>query len=423
MNKICIASVHGRQVLDSRGVPTVEADLVLSNGVLGRATVPSGASCGSYEVLEIRDGDYGNYLGKSVHLACQNINREINNTLSGRRFRHQRELDYALNDLDGTKNKSNLGGNAILAVSMAYSRAMSNTLGIPLYQYIGGISKRKLPIPLMNILNGGKHAQNNLAIQEYMIIPNGANSFSDALHMGYIIIHSLKNVLLERGLNVGLGDEGGFSPSLKNNEEAFDLIIEAIESTPYKVSSEVTLAIDVAASELYDNGVYKLSTNSEPLSSEQMVKWYQKLCKKYPIISIEDGLDESDWSGWKHLTETLGKEIQLVGDDLFATNSSRLITGIEDNVANSILIKLNQIGTVSECIETVRIAKDNGYIPIISHRSGETEDTFIADFCVGLGCNQIKTGSLARTDRIAKYNQLLRIEESFDSYSHYDLIT
>lgn len=415
-----IYDVIGRQIIDSRGNPTIEVDVILEDGTYGRASVPSGASTGENEAHELRDGDDSLYLGKSVYEAVDHINTTIADALEGFDCLEQTQIDNLLIDLDGTKNKSNLGANAILGVSMAVARAAANHLMIPLYRYIGGISANTLPTPMMNIINGGKHADNNVDIQEFMILPVGASTFSDALRMGVEVYHNLKSVLKEKGYNTSVGDEGGFAPSLKSNEEAFDIILEAIEKAGYTPGEDFLLSIDVAASEMYEDGKYKMYKSSGELKTgEEMIEWYASLVEKYPIISIEDGLDENDWENWKKLSDRLGSKIQIVGDDLFVTNPEFLARGIETKTANSILIKLNQIGTLTETIETVTMAHRNGYTSIISHRSGETEDTFISDLSVALNTGQIKTGAPSRTDRTAKYNQLLRIEEELDTDSYY----
>ena len=414
-----IVDVHARQVLDSRGNPTVEVDLITESGNLGRAIVPSGASTGSKEALELRDGDKKRYGGKGVLKAIDNVNDVIAPALIGLDVRDQMAIDQIMLDLDGTANKKKLGANAILGVSMAAAKAAAATLGQPLYQYLGGVFAHVLPLPMMNILNGGQHADNNIDIQEFMIMPVGAKTFSQALQMGTEIFHSLKKVLHDKGLSTAVGDEGGFAPSLKNNEEALSIMVKAIEAAGYKAGKDVAFALDVAASELYQKGKYRLEGEGVTKTSAEMVKYYQALCKKYPIISIEDGLDESDWEGWALLTKTLGSTVQLVGDDLFATNVELLAKGIKAGVANSILIKVNQIGSVTETLAAIEMAKRAGYTAVVSHRSGESEDTFIADLAVATNAGQIKTGSLCRTDRIAKYNQLLRIEESLDNIAKF----
>ena len=404
-----IIDVRARQVLDSRGNPTVEAEVVLESGAVGTGIVPSGASTGENEALELRDGNKHYYFGKSVLQAVDNVNSIIAKELIGLNIENQAELDELLIELDGTENKSKLGANAILAVSMAFARAMSNELGIPLFKYLGGEQGRVLPSPLMNIINGGVHADNNLDIQEFMIIPVFGDEFSETLRCGVEIYHTLKKVLKEKGFSTNVGDEGGFAPSLNSNREALDLICEAIEKAEYKLGEDVLLALDVASSELYENGKYHLE--GKELTSEELVEYYEKLINEYPIISIEDPMSENDWEGWKLITERLGDKVQLVGDDLFTTNPKILERGIEEGIANSILIKLNQIGTVTETLDTIRLAQENGYTYIISHRSGETEDTFISHLAVATNSGQIKTGAPARGERTAKYNELLRIED------------
>jgi len=409
-----IASIHAREILDSRGNPTVEADVVLEDGTRGRAAVPSGASTGEHEAVELRDGDKEHYLGKGVLQAVENVESLIAPELQGMDAANQRLIDATMIAIDGTENKGKLGANAILAVSMACARASAQALGVPLYRYIGGLNACILPTPMMNILNGGAHADNNVDFQEFMVMPVGAETFSDALRWGTEVFHTLKGVLKKKGYNTAVGDEGGFAPSLKSNVEALEVILEAIELAGYKVGEQIAIALDPAASEFYnkDTGkyVFKKSDKSEK-NSEQMAAYWESWVRQYPIVSIEDGLAEDDWTGWKILTEKVGRTTQLVGDDLFVTNSKRLQRGIEEGVANSILVKVNQIGTISETLDAIELARRNGYTSIISHRSGETEDTFIADLAVGTGAGQIKTGSASRTDRIAKYNQLLRIEE------------
>ena len=409
-----IELILAREVLDSRGNPTVEADVILESGARGRATVPSGASTGELEAVELRDGDKGRYLGKGVQKAVENIEEVIAPELEGLDASEQRELDAIMCELDGTPNKGKLGANAILAVSMAASRAVADHLGIELYQYLGGFTASLLPTPMMNILNGGAHADSSVDFQEFMVMPVGAPSFSEALRWGVETFHTLKGVLKKKGYNTAVGDEGGFAPSLKSNAEAIEVILEAITQAGYKPGEQIAIALDPAASEFYDSDkkkyVFKKSDKSEH-SSEQMVKFYTDWARQYPIVSLEDGLAENDWDGWKTLTAELGSKIQLVGDDIFVTNIDIFQRGINAGVANSILIKLNQIGTVSETIDAINLARENRYTAVISHRSGETEDTFIADLAVATGAGQIKTGSASRTDRIAKYNQLLRIEE------------
>ena len=409
-----IAAIHAREVLDSRGNPTVEADVVLESGALGRAIVPSGASTGEHEAVELRDGDKSHYLGKGVLKAVENIETILAPELRGMDAANQRLLDATMIQLDGTENKGRLGANAILAVSMAAARASANELKIPLYRYLGGVNASILPTPMMNILNGGAHADNNVDFQEFMVMPVGAERFSDALRWGVEVFHTLKGVLKKKGYNTAVGDEGGFAPSLKSNTEAIEVILEAIQLAGFKPGEEVAIALDPASSEFFDTDrsryVFKKSDKSEKIS-EQMVAFYADWVRQYPIVSLEDGLAENDWEGWKVLTRELGQQIQLVGDDIFVTNTELLQKGIEEGAGNSILIKLNQIGTVSETFECIELGRRYGYTSVISHRSGETEDTFIADLAVATGAGQIKTGSASRTDRIAKYNQLLRIEE------------
>ena len=409
-----IVSIHAREILDSRGNPTVEADVVLEGGVRGRAAVPSGASTGEHEAVELRDGDKEHYLGRGVLQAVENVESVIAPELRGLDASNQRLIDATMLSLDGTENKGRLGANAILAVSMACARAAAEALGLPLYRYLGGVNACLLPTPMMNILNGGAHADNNVDFQEFMVMPVGAESFSDALRWGTEVFHTLKGVLKKRGYNTSVGDEGGFAPSLKSNVEAIEVILEAIELAGFKVGDEIAIALDPAASSFFDKSkgkyVFTKSDKSEK-TSEQMASYWESWTRQYPIVSLEDGLDENDWTGWKLLTEKIGRKVQLVGDDLFVTNTRMLQRGINEGVANSILVKVNQIGTVSETLDAIDLARRNGYSSIISHRSGETEDTFIADLAVGTGAGQIKTGSASRTDRIAKYNQLLRIEE------------
>ena len=410
-----IAHIFAREVLDSRGNPTVEVDVKLQDGALGRAIVPSGASTGKYEAVELRDGDRDRYSGMGVKNAVQNVNTIILKNLKGLDVEDQQSLDDKMIELDGTINKKRLGANAILGVSMAVAHACANSKGIPLYKYLGGEEANLLPIPMMNILNGGSHADNNVDIQEFMIFPIGAKSFSAALRMGTEIFHQLKSVLRQKGLNTSVGDEGGFAPNLRSNAEAIDIILEAVEKTPYSVGKEIFLALDVASSEFYNNGKYHLSSEKKIYSSDNMIQYLKALVDQYPIISIEDGLDENDWDGWGVLTKELGARCQIVGDDLTVTNISHLHRAIKYQSMNAILIKLNQIGSVSETIGAIKLAKANNYAAIVSHRSGETEDVTIADFSVAMGVGQIKTGSLSRTDRIAKYNQLLRIEQELGS--------
>jgi enolase len=404
--------VHGREVLDSRGNPTVEAEVFLSSGVMGRAIVPSGASTGEHEAVELRDGDKGRYVGKGVQKAVENVNTEIADALEEMDASDQRLLDATLIELDGTENKGRLGANAMLAVSMAAARAMAEVYGVPLYRYLGGVNASVLPVPMMNILNGGAHADNNVDFQEFMVMPVGAPSFSEALRWGVETFHTLKGVLKKRGYNTAVGDEGGFAPSLKSNVEAIELVIEAIQQAGYAPGEQIAIALDPASSEFFQDGKYVFKKSDKTtLTSEQMVAYWADWASKYPIVSIEDGLAEDDWKGWKLITEQVGNKIQLVGDDLFVTNTKRLQKGIDEKTANSILIKVNQIGTVTETLDAIELARRNGYTAVISHRSGESEDTFIADLAVATGAGQIKTGSASRTDRIAKYNQLLRIEE------------
>jgi enolase len=415
-----IEQVHARQILDSRGNPTIEAEVILENGTQGRAAVPSGASTGENEAVELRDGDDSRYLGKGVLKAVENINEKISYELEGLDALDQTLIDKTLLDLDGTDNKSNLGANALLAVSMATARAGAAFLELPLYRYVGGANAKTLPVPMMNIVNGGAHADNNVDFQEFMVMPVGAASFSEALRAGAEIFHNLKSVLKKRGYATSVGDEGGFAPNLKSNEEAIETILEAVEKAGYAAGKDIMLALDPAASEFYDgeNYVFKKSDNRK-LSSDEMIAYWADWCAKYPIISIEDGLAESDWEGWKRITEQLGRKIQLVGDDLFVTNTKFLQKGIDTGAANSILIKVNQIGTLTETLDAIELAKTNNMTAVISHRSGETEDSFIADLAVATNAGQIKTGSLSRSDRIAKYNQLLRIEEDLSDSARY----
>ena len=407
-----IAYVVAREIIDSRGNPTVEVDAVCESGAMGRAAVPSGASTGSREAIELRDGDKKRFLGKGVKKAVDNVNNIISEEVIGLEVSDQVYIDNLLIQLDGTENKSKLGANAMLGVSLAVAKAAADEACLSLYQYIGGTNAKELPVPMMNILNGGSHADNNVDFQEFMIMPVGANSLSDAVRMGAEVFHNLKNVLKDRGYNTSVGDEGGFAPNLKSNEEAVQMVVKGIEKAGYKPGDDVLIAMDCAASEFYENGKYTLDAESKPeKSTEEMIKLYEELVGKYPIISIEDGLSEGDWDGWKELTKRLGKKVQLVGDDIFVTNTSILKKGISQGIANSILIKLNQIGTLTETLDAVEMAKRAGYTTIISHRSGETEDTTISDVSVDCNTGQIKTGSMSRTDRVAKYNQLIRIEE------------
>ncbi|HHV71024.1 MAG TPA: phosphopyruvate hydratase [Clostridia bacterium] len=414
-----ITDVLAREILDSRGNPTLEVDVYLEGGGFGRAAVPSGASTGAYEAAELRDEDPRRYLGKGVQKAVANVNDIIAPELIGYDALNQGEIDQLLLELDGTPNKSNLGANAILGVSLAVAKAAANSLGLPLYRYLGGVNARELPVPMMNILNGGKHADNNVDIQEFMIMPAGADSFSNALRMGAEVFHALKKVLQERGLNTAVGDEGGFAPNLQSNEEAIKVIVEAIERAGYQPGTDVFIALDVASTELYKNGKYVLTGEGVERSSTEMISYYEELISKYPIVSIEDGLAEDDWEGWQEMTKRIGDKVQLVGDDLFVTNTERLATGIEKKAGNSILVKVNQIGSLSETLAAINMAKKAGYTTIISHRSGETEDVTIADLAVAVNAGQIKTGAPSRTDRVAKYNQLLRIEEELDFYAIY----
>ena len=413
--KTNIKNIKAREILDSRGNPTVEVDVFLENGVFGRASVPSGASTGEYEAAELRDNDKSRYSGKGVLNAVNNVNNEINKTLIGTDVNDQTKIDNILINLDGTQNKSRLGANAILGVSLASARAASTVNDIPLYQHLGTTNEFIMPVPMMNILNGGSHANNTVDIQEFMIFPFGASTFSEALRIGTEIFHKLKSELHKKGLNTAVGDEGGFAPNLRSNEEAIEIILKSIEKAGYKPGEEVFLALDVAASELHENGEYNLMSENKAFSSLEMTSYLESLVEKYPIISIEDGLDENDWDGWKKLTKSLGQNVQIVGDDLTVTNIARLQKAIDNKSMNSILIKLNQIGTLSETIQAVELARKVNYGAVISHRSGETEDTFIADLSVAMGMGQIKTGSISRSDRVAKYNQLLRIEEHLGS--------
>ena len=407
-----ILDIRAREILDSRGNPTVEADVTLASGATGRAAVPSGASTGEHEALELRDGDADRYGGKGVQLAVQNIEEKIAPALNGMLATDQVGIDRALIELDGTPNKGKLGANAILAVSMATARAAAEESGMPLFRYLGGPLARILPVPMMNILNGGAHATNTVDFQEYMIVPIGADNFAEALRMGAEVFHSLKKVLVKRKMSTGVGDEGGFAPDLGNDEDALKVVVEAIEKAGYAPGTEIAIALDPAASELYKGKTYTFKKSGRgTLDSDGMIELYSKWLEEYPIVSIEDGLAEDDWAGWAKLTAAIGDRVQLVGDDIFVTNTERLARGIREDVGNAILIKLNQIGTVTETLEAIELAKASGYQAVISHRSGETEDTFIADLAVGVGAGQIKTGSASRTDRVAKYNQLLRIEE------------
>ncbi len=414
-----ISDVYAREILDSRGNPTVEVEIYLESGIVGRAAVPSGASTGAYEAVELRDGDNDRYLGKGVQKAVNNVNELIGPEIIGMDATDQIGIDRILLEMDGTPNKEKLGANAILGVSLAVAKAAAEELRIPLYQYIGGVNAKELPVPMMNILNGGKHADNNVDIQEFMIMPVGAESFAHALRMGAEIFHNLKKVLKGKGLNTAVGDEGGFAPNLSSNEEALQVIMEAIDKAGYKAGEEIFLALDVAATEIYKDGKYHLEGEGKSLTSEELVNFYEELVSKYPIISIEDGLSEDDWDGWKLMTDKLGDKLQIVGDDLFVTNVERLSKGIKAKTANSILIKVNQIGTLTETLDAIEMAKRAGYTCVISHRSGETEDSTIADIAVATNAGQIKTGAPSRTDRVAKYNQLLRIEDELDYLAVY----
>ena len=416
-----IADIHAREILDSRGYPTIEVDVILEDGSFGSASVPSGASTGEHEACELRDGDATRYGGKGTQKAVENVNTEIAEALEDMDADDQHEIDEMLIDLDGTAHKSKLGANAILGVSIAVAKAAAASYGMPLYRYLGGIVGNTLPVPMMNILNGGKHADNTVDIQEFMVMPVGADTFSDALRMGTEIFHSLRSVLKKQNYNTSVGDEGGFAPSLKSNEEAFDVIMDAIVLAGFTPGEEIVLAIDVAASEMYKDSAYHFhKSGGGSKTAEEMVEWYSSMCEQYPLFSIEDGMGENDWSGWSMLTEALsGKGVQLVGDDLFVTNPAFLQRGIDENIANAILIKVNQIGTLTETLHTIALAKQHQYATIISHRSGETEDVTIADIAVATNAGQIKTGAPSRTDRVAKYNQLLRIEEELGSSARY----
>ena len=414
-----IVDIVGREILDSRGNPTVECDVLLESGVMGRAAVPSGASTGSREAIELRDGDKSRYLGKGVLKAVEHINTEISEAIMGLDASEQAFLDRTLIDLDGTENKSRLGANAMLAVSMAVAKAAAEEAGLPLYRYFGGSGAMQMPVPMMNIVNGGAHANNSLDIQEFMVMPVGQSSFREALRCGAEIFHALKKILADKGMSTAVGDEGGFAPNFASNEECLNTILSAIEQAGYKAGEDVLLALDCAASEFYKDGKYHLEGEGLQLSSEDFANYLANLADKFPIVSIEDGMHESDWAGWKALTDKLGKKVQLVGDDLFVTNTKILKEGIEKGIANSILIKINQIGTLTETFAAIEMAKRAGYTAVISHRSGETEDSTIADIAVGTNAGQIKTGSLSRSDRMAKYNQLLRIEEDLGDIASY----
>ncbi len=416
-----IAQIIGRQILDSRGNPTVEVDVITTSGVMGRAAVPSGASTGVHEAVELRDGDKSAYMGKGVLKAVANVNTIINEALCGFDVCDQKAIDSKLRELDGTDNKSNLGANAILGTSLAAAKAAADECGLSLFQYVGGVGAVTMPVPMMNILNGGSHADNQIDIQEFMVMPFGADSFSQGLQWGTEIFHHLKAVLKERGMSTNVGDEGGFAPNLGSNEEAIQVVMLAIEKAGFKAGEDVYIALDAASSEFYDaaSGMYVFESTGERMTSAEMVNFWKTWCEKYPIVSIEDGLAEDDWQGWKLITEVLGDKVQLVGDDLFVTNTERLSQGIEKGIANSILVKVNQIGTLTETIEAVQMATRNSYTSVMSHRSGETEDNTIADLAVALNCGQIKTGSASRSDRMAKYNQLLRIEEELGQNAVY----
>jgi enolase len=415
-----IAEIRAREILDSRGNPTVEADVILDDGTMGRAAVPSGASTGEHEAIELRDGESDRYGGKGVRHAVRNVEESIGPALRGCEVTDQIAIDTAMLELDGTANKSKLGANAMLSVSMASARAAALAIGMPLYRYLGGPLARVMPVPMMNILNGGAHAANTVDFQEFMIVPVGADTFGDALRMGAEVFHSLKKVLAKRKLGTGVGDEGGFAPDLRDDEEALNVIIEAIQAAGYAPGKQIALALDVAASELYQDGSYTFKkSGGEKKTAEGMIDLYKTWLNEYPIVSIEDGLAEDDWDGWSKLTAAIGERCQLVGDDIFVTNTERLARGIENGVGNAILIKVNQIGTLSETLEAIEMARAAGYLSVISHRSGETEDTFIADLAVGTGVGQIKTGSASRTDRVAKYNQLLRIEEQLGNAAEF----
>ncbi len=414
-----IIGIFAREILDSRGNPTIEVETVLDCGVTGRAAVPSGASTGAFEAVELRDGDKKRYMGRGVQKAVENVNSFIAPELEGMDAIYQREIDQAMLDVDGTNNKSKLGANAILGVSLSVAKAAALAMDLPLYKYLGGVNAHILPSPMMNILNGGKHADNSVDLQEFMITPIGASTFSEALRMGTEVFHNLKTVLKKDGLNTAVGDEGGFAPDLKTNEDAIKYIIKAIEKAGFKPGKDIYIALDPAATEFYKGGKYNLKGEGKVLTPTEMVDYYKNLTEKYPIISIEDGMAEEDWDGWKELTDKIGSKVQLVGDDLFVTNTARLKKGIELEVANSILIKVNQIGTLSETLDAIEMAKTAGYTAVISHRSGETEDTTIADMVVGVNAGQIKTGAPSRTDRVSKYNQLLRIEEDLGSEAKY----
>ena len=415
-----ISQIHARQIFDSRGNPTVEVDVMLDSGVMGRAAVPSGASTGKHEAVELRDDDASQFMGKGVLKAVENVNSRIAEELVGFSVYEQALLDKIMLEMDGTPNKANLGANAILGVSLAAARAAAQDAGMPLYRYVGGVGATTLPVPMMNILNGGSHADNSIDFQEFMIMPTGASSFSEALRWGTEIFHHLKNVLKKQGYSTNVGDEGGFAPNIKSNEEAIQIVLQAIDTAGYRPGEDVFIAMDAAVSEFYVDGMYHFKKSTgDKLTSSQMVDYWADWVKKYPIISLEDGMDEDDWAGWKSLTDRVGKQTQLVGDDLFVTNVDRLQRGIDENIANAILIKVNQIGTLTETIAAVNLGRRNGYKSIMSHRSGETEDNTIADLAVALNTGQIKTGSASRSDRMAKYNQLLRIEEELGEVAYF----
>ena len=414
-----IVDVYGREILDSRGNPTVEVEVTLEDGAFGRAAVPSGASTGAFEAVELRDGDKSRYLGKGVTKAVENVNSVLGPELVGMEASDQVAIDQLMLELDGTENKGKLGANAILGVSLAVAKAQADSVGLPLYQYIGGVAAQDLPVPMMNILNGGAHADNNVDIQEFMIMPVGAESFAQALRMGAEVFHSLKKVLQDKGLNTAVGDEGGFAPNLSSNVQAIEVILQAIEAAGYTPGDEVSIALDVASTEMFADGKYNFAGEGIQRNTDEMIEFYAELIKKYPIVSIEDPLSEDEWDSWQKLTAALGSKVQLVGDDLFVTNTKRLSKGIEQGVANSILIKVNQIGTLTETLQAIEMAKKAGYTAVVSHRSGETEDTTIADIVVGVNAGQIKTGAPSRTDRVAKYNQLLRIEDMLGDVARY----
>jgi len=414
-----IVDVIGREVIDSRGNPTVECDVLLESGALGRAAVPSGASTGSREAIELRDGDKSRYLGKGVLTAVENINTEVSEAILGLDAHEQSFLDRTLIDLDGTENKSRLGANALLAVSMAVAKAAAEETGLPLYRYFGGMGSMAMPVPMMNVINGGAHANNNLDIQEFMILPVGAPTFREAVRYGAETFHALKSILHDRGLSTAVGDEGGFAPSVANHEEAIQLILQAIEKAGYEPGTQIALGLDCASSEFFKDGAYRLEGEGLSLSAQDFAHLLETWCNKYPIVTIEDGMAENDWAGWKYLTERLGRKVQLVGDDLFVTNTKILQQGIDQNIGNSILIKINQIGTLTETFAAIEMAKRANYTAVVSHRSGETEDSTIADIAVGTNAMQIKTGSMSRSDRVAKYNQLLRIEEDLGDVAYY----